>query len=253
MSDFFGALELELHAAATRRPRRQVTVGQGLGVLASAALVAVAIGVVLAVSGGGGGDSAQVTSGPKPDPVGTVIPKGEGNPPRGSRSLVVATGTTPRIGTWQMEVSRSTALKTDSGEVYQPAGLRCLTLFGVGRAKNRYFGGGGQCGEFPRTPGFSRIQLARVVLGGRPRRNRRLLRAPILVFGRAPERATKVVVTAPDGLRLETAPLEGPKGATGDFYALAVPQHHPGARINWLDAGGKPGSRGIRLWPPITR
>ena len=31
MSDFFGALELELHAAAERRPRRPVSIGQVLG------------------------------------------------------------------------------------------------------------------------------------------------------------------------------------------------------------------------------
>ena len=122
----------------------------------------------------------------------------------------------------------------------------------AGRGANDYFGGG-QCGEFPRTPRFSRMQLARVVFQGRTERNQRLLRRPILVYGRAPERATKVVVTDPKGLRLETTPHEGPKGARGDFYALAVPQHHPGARINWLDASGKPGSRGIRLSPPITR
>jgi hypothetical protein len=252
MSDFFGALELELHAAANRRPRRQLTLGQGLGALAAAALVAVAVGVVAAVSSGGGGSSGHLTGGAKPDPVGTVIPKGEGNPPRTKRSLVVATGRTPGIGAWQMETSRSTVLKGNSGEVYQPAGLRCVSLFMLGRAANDYFGGG-QCGEFPRTPGFSRMQLPGVVFRGRPEHNRQLRRAPILVYGRAPERATKVLVTAPDGLRLETTPLEAPKGARGDFYALAVPQHHQGARINWVDASGKPGSRGIRLSPPISR
>ena len=252
MSDFFGALELELHAAANRRPRRQVTLGQGLGALAAAALVAVAVGVVAAVSSGGGGGSGHVTGGPKLPPVGTVIPKGEGTPPRTNRSLVVATGRTPGIGPWQMETSRSGDLRDDNGRVYQPAGLRCVSLFVIGPGADDFFGGG-QCGEFPRTPGFSRMQLARVVIHGKPTRNRRLLRKPILVYGRAPERATKVVVTAPDGLRLETVPHEAPRGARGDFYALAVPQHHPGARINWVDASGKPGSRGIRLSPPITR
>ena len=252
MSDFFGALELELHAAAQRRPRRPVTVGQVLGGLAAAALLAAAVGVVVAVSSGGGGESAHFASGAKLDPVGTVIPKGEGTPPRTNRSLVVATGRTPGIGAWQMEVSRSGALRDDNGRVYQPAGLRCVSLFVIGRGANRFFGGG-QCGEFPRTPGFSRMQLARVVFQGRTERNQRLLRKPILVYGRAPERASKVVVTDPKGLRLETTPHEAPKGARGDFYALAVPQHHPGARINWLDASGRPGSRGIRLAPPITR
>ena len=41
----------------------------------------------------------------------------------------------------------------------------------------------------------------------------------------------------------------------GQYYAIPVEPVKsglPGARINWLDANGAPGSRGIRLMPPVT-
>jgi hypothetical protein len=253
VSDFFGALELELRAAAERRPRRQIGLGQALGAVAATALLAVAVLLVTTVSSGGGGDSAELTGGPKPDPVGTVIPKGEGNPPRQARSTVVATGTSPPVGPWQMEVSRSTRIENpDTGEVYQRAGLRCLSLVTLDPRRRDLVIGVQQCGEFPRTPGFSRLQPAEVRFAGDPGRNRRLRRQPVLVFGRVPERAASVVVSAPDGLRLTARPHEGPKSARGDFYAISVPVGHPRARVNWLKKDGTEGSRGIALLPPIT-
>jgi hypothetical protein len=75
----------------------------------------------------------------------------------------------------------------------------------------------------------------------------------VLVWGRVPDRAAAVVITAPDGLRIEVEPTDGPKGFPGRYYGIPVGPGHPGARINWLDANGKPGSRGIALLPPVTR
>jgi hypothetical protein len=249
-SDFFGALALELRAAGQRSPRRRTGLGAVIGALAATLLVAAAAVVALLVMRGGD-ESTPVLPVAKPDPVGTVILKGQGTPPRQRRSVVVATGTSPPIGSWQMEVSRSSALKDpDTGELYQPAGLRCLSLVRVGGPK-RQPKASGQCGEFPRTPGFSSMQFpgAPVPHNGEPGQPRQ----PVLVYGRAPERAARVVISAPDGLRREVRPLEGPPNARGDFYAISVSPGHPGARINWLDKYGKPGSRGIRLMPPITR
>jgi hypothetical protein len=252
MSDFFGALELELRAAGQRSPRRRTRPGDVVGVVAAAALLVAAAVVALAVMRGGE-ESRTAPPAAKPDPVGTVIPKGEGNPPRPARSVVVATGTAPGVGPWQMEASRSSVLKDpDTGELYQPTGLRCLSLLPV-NPDGGSPGSVGQCGEFPRTPGFSNIQIPAVHMRGDSEEARRLRRTPMLVYGRVPERATGVVVTAPDGLRLEARPHEGPPGARGDFYAISVRPGHPDARINWLDEHGKPGSRGIELAPPITR
>jgi hypothetical protein len=250
MNDFFGALELELRAAAERRPRRTIGLGVGLSALAAAALLAAA---VLVVGVTGGGDSARVAGGPQLDPVGTVIPKGGGQPPRGQRSTVVATGTVRFAGTWQLESQPSELLKDDRGEVMQPAGLRCLWLYLLDPPRMRGGTGAGFCGPFPRTPGFSRGQM-NVPIPGRTADGRRVHPSLVLLYGRVPERAEYINVTVRNGLQLRGPVHDGPNGIRGDYYLFAVP---PGigrsARINWLDKDREPGSRGIALLPPVTR
>ena len=154
-SDFFGALALELRAAGQRRPRRAIAAGQAVAALAAIALMAVAVLIIQLIAGGQPANRSAV----HPDPVGTVIPKGDGEPPRQRRSTVVATGTARGIGPWQLEASRSTRLADpESGEVYQPAGLRCLTIYPLDPPDGQMPGAHGQCGEFPRTrasAGFS--------------------------------------------------------------------------------------------------
>jgi hypothetical protein len=236
VSDFFGALELELRAAATRSPRRPNRVAELAGGVAAAALLAAAVFVALTVLGGRDTKEAPLGAAPRPAPVGTVIPKGEGSPPRHRRSTVVATGTAPGIGPWQLEASRSSRLADrDTGEVYQPAGLRCLTLYPLDPPGDEMAGASGQCGEFPRTPGFSRLQSGF---------------GPVLVYGRVPKRARAVAILIPGRTSINARLHEGPPSARGDFYAVAVKPPLPRARINWFDQKGRPGSRGIELMLP---
>jgi hypothetical protein len=237
--DFFGALALELHAAAQRSPRRRIRLGDIAGAIAAAVLLAAAVFVALTVLGGGGTSEPPVTAASQPAPVGTVIPKGEGTPPRQRRSTVVATGTARGIGPWQLEASRSIRLADpENGEVYQPEGLRCLTLYLLDPPDGQMLRASGQCGEFPRTPGFSRLQT------GSER---------VLVYGRVPRRATAVRILVPGGRPISARLHKGPKSSRGDFYAVAVKPPLRGARINWFDDRGRPGSRGISLMPPLTR
>jgi hypothetical protein len=248
MSDFFGALERELHAAAERSPRRPVSVGQVLGAVAATALVAIAVALVVAVStgGDGGGDSAQVTGGRAPDPVGTTIPKSETD--YETRALVVANGRAPVSGPWQIEVSRTDGERAPDGTLLWPAGY-CLWLNVLDPPDESAGGRSGHCGSprslgFRKTPGFSRAQgLTRV----------KPLAKEVLVWGRVPDRATAVVITAPGHRRIEVVPEEGPKTFPGQYYAIPVKPPMQGARINWLDTNGRPGSRGIGLMPPISR
>ena len=244
--DFFGALALELHAAARRSPRRRTRLGDLAGVLAAAVLLAAAALVALSVLGGGDQSRQPDPAASQPAPVGTVIPRGEGTPPRERPSTVVATGTARGIGPWQLEASRSIRLADpESGEVYQPEGLRCLTLYLLDPPDDQVLGASGQCGEFPRTPGFSRLQT------GASRRQTGA--KPVLVYGRVPRRATAVRILVPGERSISARLHKGPKSSRGDFYAVAVTPPLPGARINWFDEKGRPGSRGIGLMPPITR
>jgi hypothetical protein len=246
MNDFFGALELELRAAATRRPRPRLNVGQAVGALAAIGLLALAVGTALIVLGGDE-DAPRGPAAVRPDPVGTVIPKGEGNPRREARTVVVANGVAPWTGPWQLEVSRSKGFShPDTGEVLEPPGY-CLMFNALAPPDPSLIGRSGFCGGprslgFRKTPGFSR---------GQPGSTRTV--KEVVVWGRVPERAATVVITAPGGTRIEAKPTDGPKTFPGRFYGIPVKPGLPGARINWLDEDGRPGSRGIRLMPPITR
>jgi hypothetical protein len=130
-----------------------------------------------------------------------------------------------------------------TGEVYEPAGLLCLTLNLLEPPKEPTATASGHCGRFPRTPGFSRLQLCVPASSGAPGYEPR----KVLVFGRVPERAAAVVITSRRGVRKGARIHEGPPGPRGKFYLVALtPRFGPG-RINWRDRNGRPGSRGITL------
>jgi hypothetical protein len=249
MTDFFSALELELHGAAERRPRRPIGVGQALGAAAALVLLASAVMVALAVVGGGGedGDGGQLAGARQPDPVGTVIPRGEGRPKMGRQRIVVANGVAPVNGPWQIEVYRTDGERDTSGQVMWRRGW-CMWIRLLD-PPDRIITGSGFCGApkslgFRKTPGFSRSQTV-----GRSKP----MAKEILVWGRVPDRAALVVIAAPGGKRIELEPADGPDNFPGRFYAIPVKPPLQGARINWLDAEGKRGSRGIGLMPPISR
>jgi hypothetical protein len=246
MTDFFATLELELRAAAERGPRHRPAPISALRVLVPAALTIALLGVALlpaVVLLGDGGDAGDATDAAELPPVGKVYEPGEGWPPRETRSTVVATGVAPVAGPWQMETYASTRLADpETDEEYQPAGLRCLGIFlldppeGRGRAA-----GGGQCGEFPRTPGFGRVELTV--------RSAEREVEEVLVYGRVPEEAAAVVVTVDGVERRRVEPLPGPPGVEGDFYLVVTPPEWESGRVNWIDENGDEGSRGHELLP----
>ncbi|HZC14382.1 MAG TPA: hypothetical protein VE270_10230 [Thermoleophilaceae bacterium] len=248
MSDFFVTLELQLREAAEPGPRRRpawAPAARGLVVAAlTLALLALAVVPALVLLGDGNDPADEPASVPAVAPVGTVIPKGEGTPRRVETRTVVATGEAPVAGLWQMETYGSTRLADpETGEVYQPSGLRCLGLVLLDPPWALGPTGGGQCGEFPRTPGFGRVQHTVLDSSGEARE--------ILVYGRVPEEASSVVITV-DGRRgsaTQVEPFEGPPGAEGDFYLIPIPAEWDTGRVNWLDEHGNEGSRGHELMP----
>jgi hypothetical protein len=249
-------LEAQLRDAAASRRRRARR--WAIGALATAAGAVVLVSSLLLLGGGDerrGGDrpAAEERRFQGPLPVGTVIPKGEGTPPRESDSTVVATGSTPFAGAWQLEASRNLGGRSP---LDVPRG-RCLALTVLDPpayedGKPDPSGGSGFCGGlgFRKTPGFSRAQKNVPTLRKDP--GRLFLPKEVLVYGRVPERAGKVVVTADRGVRIEVEPHEGPKIIRGDFFVIPVKPRLGHARINWLEADGVPGSRGIALEPPVT-
>ena len=230
---FFDRLELELRTAAERPPRRLVGGGRGVAI-ALAVTLAIALALIpAAVLLGGGGDAALRE--PAPDRPKPQKPHGKGH-------RVVATGRAPVAGAWQLEVGRGEGVKDPkTGEVYEPAGLPCLYVFLHDPAGVGVSAGSGFCGTFRKTPGFTRLQH------NVPSRKVR----EVLLFGRVPARAKKLLLTA-EGVRIEFDPIRSPKLGHGAVYLRPVKTGMKRARINWLDAEGRPGSRGISLMPPAS-
>ena len=232
MSEFFGRLETELRAAAERPQRRTAPVPA----VAAAVLLALAVAPIVFVLGSGNdkaGAPSERSGAEKPRALGF-----EGFP----GAEVVATGTSPVAGPWEIFTYTSERLADpETGREFQPAGLRCLGIRLPDPPPDHSGGISGQCGEFPRTPGFSRIQKTVPDVAGGARE--------ILVYGRVPEEAALVRVTPDGGAPVEAEPIEGPAGEPSDFYLIAVPSDTKG-RVNWIDEGGNEGSGGIELHPP---
>jgi hypothetical protein len=251
MNDFFGALELELRAAAERSPRRRAPAGYAAGAVAATALVALAVALVAVVVGGGGEPPAQPAAS-KPAPVGTVIPKGEGNPARLADTTVVATGKAPVLGPWQLEMYWGKALKDpQAGEVYNEAGP-CLTVYPLDPPAHS-FQASGSCGArgTGKNRGF-RVDFVRVPADGRRADGSHVRVREILIFGRAPERASAVVVTSRT-LRAVIPLKDGPDSIRGHFFGFATRAGIEHVRVNWIGRDGRPGSRGIRLPDELMR
>ena len=108
-------------------------------------------------------------------------------------------------GPWQLEIVRGEGLKDpETGEVYEPAGLPCLYVFLHDPARSDVSSGGGFCGTFRKTPGFTRLQHNVPSRKGRE----------VLLFGRVPARAKKLLLTAeghPHRVRPDQVAEAGPR------------------------------------------
>ena len=133
MTDFFAELERELRAAAERPPRRlagwPAATGRGLGVALAVIAFAAALVPALVIFGSGDEPATKWRRPASYQRSGPSSRKGEGLVPHDADSTVVATGRTRIGGRWQIESYRGTGIKDpETGEEYEPAGLRCLRL-----------------------------------------------------------------------------------------------------------------------------
>lgn len=158
-----------------------------------------------------------------------------------TKPTTVATGTAPVTGPWQMTLHESKRQVAD-GDLYEPEGLPCTFLKLVDPPEHTPIGSGA-CGVQRKSPGFTRDQLTvPSVVGAKVRE--------ILVYGRAPEDADKVAISADRQVRISVKTQEGPAGVPGDFWLIAAPPGLDNAHVFWIDEDG--GARGpaVELLPP---
>jgi hypothetical protein len=236
MSEFFGRLETELRAAADRPPRRAVP----LPAVAVAVLLALALAPIVFVLGSGGDEAGTPDRRSGVPPGGLPRPVEMPDAPDGAE--VVASGTAPVAGPWEMLSWRSVRVEDrESGELLLPAGLRCLGLRLLESPSYHSDSLKGACGEFPGTPGFGAIQLTVPVIAGGERE--------VLVYGRVPEEAALVRLTPDSGEPVDAEPVESRAGE-GDVYLFALRGEVGSGRVNWIDAEGDEGGSGQELLPP---
>jgi hypothetical protein len=176
-------------------------------------------------------------------PVGSVITDGDEFLPQEGDHVVVATGEAPVLGRWQLEAYTSGRLTDpESGTVYQSTGHPCLGIRLTDPREGASDWGGGFCGEFPKTPGFSRGEL--------PAATRDVRTSELLLFGRAPQGAQAIRLTGAGGFERRVEPIEGPPSSPGKYWVIAAPPSLEGGRVAWLDSDGHVGGAIDVLYSP---
>jgi Sigma-70 region 2 len=180
-----------------RRPGWRPAGRLALAFAASIVVAALVLAPVLVVLGGGAADTPAGSAGEShaggPPPVGTVIERGD------ETRIVVATGTAPVGGPWQLEAY--------AGE----RAARCLSLLLRDEAIDHGSGGHASCDEGGKPPGFTLHEhFVPHVIGAGPVRE-------MEVYGTVPEDAKTVELTGDRGVRERMTPFEGPAAVRGDF------------------------------------
>lgn len=155
---------------------------------------------------------------------------------------VVATGAAPVTGPWQMTLHESKRQVAD-GDLYEPEGLPCTLLKLLDPSEHTPIIGSGGCGVQRNSPGFTRQQLTVPAVVGAEVNE-------ILVYGRAPEEADTVEISADGGVSFRVKTQEGPSGIPGDFWLIATPPGLKNGKVHWIDEDR--GAQGplVELLPP---
>lgn len=133
--------------------------------------------------------------------------------PSHADEMLVATGTTPVAGAWRL----STYAGVD--------GLPCLRLMLTTAVTPA--SGSGWCGETNRD--FLVSALPVTIVDGR---------AEVILFGVAPESATRVELASAGGKWREARALEAGSTVYGRPWVIAHPLGVESAQVSWLDASG---------------
>jgi hypothetical protein len=153
---------------------------------------------------------------------------------------VVLRGRAPAAGRWQLVASESRR-HVHRGDVYEPEGLSCLTIYldrGV-----RFGPASGGCGDIANAPGFTRGQ--HTVRDARGRN-----KGEILIYGRAPDHADRVEIARAGLPGIATKTHTPPKGVPGRFWLTAISPRYSGGHIAWFSKDGTRRGPPVEVMPP---
>lgn len=134
---------------------------------------------------------------------------------------VAATGTSV-AGPWQLRSHASERVANpETGEVYQPSGLGCVKLVLSTPSPGAATGAGG-CGAEAFSAGSQPVAAGD--------------RVEVLLYGRAPQAASKVALTGAGGVQIEVATHKAPE--VGRVWLINAPVGVENARVRWIGADG---------------
>lgn len=165
--------------------------------------------------------------------VGSVIPGGADpgfeHDAASPEQAVLAAGTAPVGGPWQLTTYRSEGIVDDQGDVAEAQGMPCIRFLLTGPPARNPINGSAFC-LAPGKPDFNASSIP--VLDESSGKNE------LIVYGFAPRNAAGVQLTAADGktIRSDTEP-GGPK-FPGNVWVIAAPPGLEAAELDWVDRSG---------------
>jgi hypothetical protein len=161
--------------------------------------------------------------------VGTTISGDEsaapGHPPMGVPETVLATGSSPVAGPWQITEFASQTVAAN-GEVVQPEGLPCVKLLLLDPPPGWPLAGNSQCG-LPRGD----LEVMSLPVQDRASGN-----VEVILWGRVAEGTGAIELSAEGTTPIRVAPEPGPADFAGDVWAVAASPDLQEASVSRLDA-----------------
>jgi hypothetical protein len=171
-------------------------------------------------------------------PVGTTIsgdePAAPGHPPTGVPETVLATGSTPLAGRWQITEFASQTV-ADNGEVVQPEGLSCVKFLLLDPPPGSPLVGNSQCG-LPR----GHLEVMSLPVQDAASRD-----VEVILWGRVAEGTGAIELSGEGAAPIRVAPDTGPAGLAGGVWVIAASPDLEKATVSRLDDQHR------RIGPPV--
>ncbi len=215
--------------------------GRGRSVLKSRWVLVATVVAALVVATGAVAASGVLSVG---DKIETGQPPAPGQAPVENDEIVMATGSTPVGGPWQITTHKSPRVVDEEGTEHQPEGLPCWRIVLRDPPKGTPLPGGGYCGEGAGIGGFNVASVPASDGNGN---------IEVILWGPAPENAAQVELYSDNGKVIRTETQEGPDGYDGDFWVLAAPHTLKDAQVGWVSDDGQAGPRRLDASSDLER
>lgn len=165
--------------------------------------------------------------------VGSVIPGG-GDPgfehdAASPEQTVLATGTAPVAGPWQLTAYRSEGIVDEQGDVAEPKGLPCIRFLLTAPPATNPINGSAFC----LAPGKAEFNMMSVpVLDQASGKNE------LILYGFAPTNAARVQLRAADRKTIRSDTESGGTEFPGNVWVIAAPPGLEAAELDWVDRSG---------------